>query len=138
MILSAAAAAATASCGCRRHEGEAQAATPTTAPAQTLPDNVVDAGPLSDFPDSQVYDQFREEGFFIIRRAMEVFAMSSICTHRHCKIQLQDDGSFQCFCHGSIFDPDGHVVKGPAKKDLPRLPVARVLRGDGEHLLVRK
>lgn len=129
MILTAAAAA-----GCALEASQSQAA-PSTAPAAPQPSDAFDAGPLSDYPTSGVYDKYREQGIFIIRRAMEVFAMSSICTHRGCKVKLQDDQSYHCFCHGSRYDPDGHVVKGPAKRDLPRLAVAEDARG---HLLVRK
>jgi Rieske Fe-S protein len=129
MILAAAVAA-----GCRKEE--AQPARSTTAPAtRPLPAGAVDAGPADDFPHSGVYEQFRSEGFFIVRRAQEVFALSSICTHRGCKVRLQEDGSFNCHCHHSRFDPDGHVTKGPARHDLPRLPVAWDDRG---HLLVKR
>jgi Rieske Fe-S protein len=128
MILAAAVAA-----GC--HKQEASSARTTAAPAtQPLPPGAVDAGTAGDYPHSGVYDQFRSEGFFIIRRADEVFALSSICTHRHCKVRVEEDGSFNCHCHHSEFDPDGHVTKGPARQDLPRLPVAWDARG---HLLVK-
>jgi Rieske Fe-S protein len=95
---------------------------------------VVDAGPLADYPDDDVYDKFREDGFFIIRRDRRITALSSVCTHKGCKVRVQDDLSFKCKCHGSTFDKDGHVTKGPAKRDLPRLAVATDPRN---HLLVK-
>lgn len=96
-------------------------------------DEPFDAGALNDYPDDDVYDKFREEGFFVIRRTKQVWALSSICTHKGCKVRVADDLSFYCKCHHSMFDKDGHVTKGPAKRDLPRLPVAL----DGrEHLIV--
>src|SRR5207237_5649233 len=91
--------------------------TPATGPA----DNVVDAGPVAQYAQDGVYDQFRDAGVFVIRREQTLFALSSVCTHRGCKVRAQADGSFSCKCHGSTFDRDGHVTKGPAKRDLPRL-----------------
>jgi Rieske Fe-S protein len=127
MILTAAVVA-----GC--HKSEDKPAPPTSAPTtRPLPPGTVDAGTAADYPHSGVYDRFRSEGFFVIRRAQEIFAMSSICTHRHCKVRVEEDHSFNCHCHHSRYDPDGHVTKGPAKRDLPRLPVAWDERG---HLLV--
>jgi Rieske Fe-S protein len=107
---------------------------PTDATTQSvLPPGVVDAGPLAEFKDDDVYDAFREQGFFVIRRDETLFALSSVCTHKGCKVRVQGDLSFLCKCHGSRFDKDGHVIKGPARRDLPRLAVAT----DGQkHLLI--
>lgn len=107
---------------------------PAEATTQSvLPPGAVDAGPLAEFTDDDVYDAFREQGFFVIRRGEILFALSSICTHKGCKVRVQDDLSFLCKCHGSRFDKDGHVTKGPAKRDLPRLAVAA---DEQKHLLV--
>ena len=110
---------------------------PTTvpAPAARAPaGGQVDAGTVSGFAEDGVYDGFREQGVFIIRRDKKVFALSSICTHKGCKVRAQEDGSFLCRCHRSTFDRDGRVTKGPATRDLPRLPVATDERN---HLLVK-
>jgi Rieske Fe-S protein len=82
-----------------------------------------DAGPLDAFEQEKVYDQFRDQGVLLIRRGDEVFALSSICTHRGCKVRAQDDNSLLCKCHKSHFDADGKVLNGPATKDLLRLKV---------------
>ena len=110
----------------------APASSPSTAPLST--ETIVDAGPLSGFTDNRVYDDFREQGIFIIRRDRKVFAVSAVCTHKGCKVRTREDGSFLCKCHGSMFDRDGHVTKGPARRDLPHLAVATDNNG---HLLVR-
>ena len=94
----------------------------------------IDAGSLDTFEQDKVYDQYREQGFFLIRRADEVFALSSICTHKGCKVRPQDDQSFLCKCHQSRFDPSGKVLSGPAKADLPRI---KVKLSDQRHVLVR-
>jgi len=71
---------------------------------------------------------------FVVRREKKVFALSSVCTHKGCKVRAQDDGSYHCKCHGSTFDREGKVTKRPAKRDLPRLGVALDERS---HVLVR-
>ena len=49
-------------------------------------------------------------------------AFSSECTHQACTVRPR--GSFLvCPCHGSTFDLDGNVVRGPARKPLPTFPV---------------
>ena len=83
-----------------------------------------DAGPLDGFAQDKVYGEHREDGFFVIRRGGEVFALSSVCTHKGCLVRAQPDQSYHCKCHGSNFAPDGTVTKGPAKRDLPRLKVS--------------
>ena len=97
--------------------------TASTAPG-TTDGTIIDAGSISTFSADGVFESFRPQGFFIIRRDKQLFAMSAICTHKGCKVQLQDDKSFICKCHNSHFDADGKVTKGPATKDLPRLAVA--------------
>jgi Rieske Fe-S protein len=68
-----------------------------------------------------VYGHFRDQGFFVIRKGEQLFALSSICTHRTCKLDAESDRSFFCACHGSTFDPSGKVTEGPARRDLPTL-----------------
>ena len=87
-------------------------------------ERVLNAGPASDYAAAGVYARFRDQGFFIIRQGGKLFALSSYCTHRHCKLTAEPDHSFFCKCHGSTFDPDGHVTEGPARRDLPVLPVS--------------
>jgi Rieske Fe-S protein len=95
---------------------------------------VNDAGPVGNFAADGVYGNFRELGFFVIRKGEKLFALSSICTHRKFTLKAEDDCSFYCKRHGSTFDPDGHVMKGPAKRDLPVL--ATSVNGAG-HLIVK-
>jgi Rieske Fe-S protein len=46
--------------------------------------------------------------------------LSSICQHLKCMVKYApDDDIFRCPCHGSEYDLDGSVTKGPSKKDLP-------------------
>jgi Rieske Fe-S protein len=97
--------------GCRSTKPDAAASVQKT--------RIINAGAAGDYAADGVYDRFWALGFFIIRRGNKLFALSSICTHRHCRLDAGSNHSFSCPCHGSTFDPDGHVTGGPAKRDLP-------------------
>jgi Rieske Fe-S protein len=100
-------------------------AAPATTPSSNLAaDAVVDAGPITALDKDGVFDAWRDQGLFVIRRDGRLFALSSVCTHKGCKVRGQEDGTYLCKCHGSTFDHDGKVTKGPATKNLPRLAVA--------------
>jgi Rieske Fe-S protein len=83
-------------------------------------ERVVDIGPAKNYTNDGVYGAFENQGFFIVRKDGQFFALSAFCTHRRCKLAAQSDRSFYCKCHGSKFDPNGKVTEGPAKHDLPQ------------------
>lgn len=64
-------------------------------------------------PDSKLIIISVEEG---------MFAMSAICTHLGCTVGSVEWGH-QCPCHGSKFDRNGLVIRGPAPKPLPWLKI---------------
>jgi Rieske Fe-S protein len=48
-------------------------------------------------------------------------AVSAVCTHMGCLVEWnRAERTWDCPCHGSRFDRDGHVLQGPAKRDLER------------------
>jgi cytochrome b6-f complex iron-sulfur subunit len=56
-------------------------------------------------------------------KADHVVAFSAICTHMGCQV-APSGKHLSCPCHGSQFNPmNGHVLKGPATKSLPKVPV---------------
>ena len=76
------------------------------------------------------FDVFNGEKPLIVIRTSEteVVAFSSACTHQGTEIGLPQDGIMTCPNHGSQFDLDGNVVKGPAARSLIEYPAE--LKGD--------
>lgn len=54
-------------------------------------------------------------------------AIDAICSHQRCEIKF--DSRFVCPCHGSQWDPQGHLLGGPAV-DQEAFPVVRDADGD--------
>ena len=56
-----------------------------------------------------------------------ILVFSAICTHRGCTIKswLKDERELRCHCHLSRFAAlaEGRVLNGPAKRQLPMVPV---------------
>ncbi|MBL8609634.1 MAG: Rieske (2Fe-2S) protein [Myxococcales bacterium] len=62
-----------------------------------------------------------------------VYALSSICTHDQCDMSKNGTigtDTIQCDCHGSRFDKNGKVTKGPASSDLDHYKVEIAANGD--------
>ena len=57
----------------------------------------------------------------------EVLAFSAVCPHEGCTV-APDEGQFSCPCHGSQFELNGDLKRGPARKGLTPFPV-RVMDG---------
>ncbi len=66
---------------------------------------------------------FQEQRIAILRNQSGLFAISLVCTHLGCTVVVSGS-EISCPCHGSVFDREGRVVKGPADKPLARLPVS--------------
>lgn len=91
-----------------------------------------DVGASSDYPlNSPVV---RPEIPAVIARNDAGFtALSLICSHLGCTVEEAPEG-FACPCHGSRYDSQGRVTRGPASQSLRRLGTQ--VRADG-HLIVR-
>lgn len=57
----------------------------------------------------------------------DVQAFSSVCPHEGCTV-APDDGQLSCPCHGSQFELNGDLKRGPARTGLTAFPV-RVVDG---------
>lgn len=66
----------------------------------------------------------------VLRDAGGFFAMTNECTHNGCAVKCADaNGILKCPCHGSWFDFNGDVIKGPAPIYLDHLRL--VFCGEG-------
>jgi len=51
-------------------------------------------------------------------------AMSNVCPHRKCHVEVKNPEMIQCPCHGSTYTIDGTYVRGPSNKSLEQFKVA--------------
>ena len=66
------------------------------------------------------------------RDAGGIYAMSIACTHQGCVVGVVGSvgqQSLSCPCHGSAFDANGAVTRGPARTPLPHYQIE--LAADG-------
>lgn len=66
----------------------------------------------------------REDPIYVLAKDGEFVAVSPICTHRGCTVDVQGE-RLVCPCHGSTYDREGTVLKGPAQRALTRFRVSR-------------
>jgi cytochrome b6-f complex iron-sulfur subunit len=65
---------------------------------------------------------YREARVAIFNAESGLYALSLVCTHLGCTLNVTDKG-LSCPCHGSLFDLDGNVLKGPAERPLQKMRV---------------
>ena len=65
---------------------------------------------------------YRDQRLALVRDSGGVYALSLVCTHLGCTVTVSAD-HLSCPCHGSEFDRQGKVLKGPADRPLQRLKV---------------
>lgn len=59
--------------------------------------------------------QYGNSAMLVARTAQNTFAaVSAICTHQSCTITNYGNAIYTCPCHGSQFNTNGGVTKGPA------------------------
>jgi Rieske Fe-S protein len=63
---------------------------------------------------------------FVVRSGKRIYALSSLCTHMGCVLDVDGVGAvaFACGCHGSQFGLDGARLAGPARRPLLRYGIA--------------
>jgi cytochrome b6-f complex iron-sulfur subunit len=62
---------------------------------------------------------FLKSNLYIYKSAKTIRVYDAHCTHMGCIIHFDKDANvFNCPCHKSRFDAEGHRLRGPAKRDL--------------------
>jgi len=76
-------------------------------------------------PNSAKFFRFLDRPAVLVRLPNGSYeALSAKCTHLGCTVAFkQAEDIFYCNCHGSEFNIDGNVLKGPAALPLPRYVV---------------
>ena len=93
-----------------------------------------DLGPAENYQ-SDSMKTLPEVPAVLIRSNNKFTALSLVCTHLGCTVEVKSDG-FACPCHGSRFNSDGYPVKGPATAPLKALRVEQT--SDGKLILHTK
>jgi cytochrome b6-f complex iron-sulfur subunit len=71
-----------------------------------------------------------EPGILIHGKDGRYRALSAVCTHLGCTVQLRPDGqSIWCACHNGLYDLEGRNVSGPPPRPLEAF-VVHVVGGD--------
>jgi Rieske Fe-S protein len=69
----------------------------------------------------------------IARDGRGVYAMTLTCTHQGCDMGTTGSVSasaIECGCHGSVFDANGNVLRGPAQTALTHYAVSMDAQGN--------
>lgn len=72
--------------------------------------------------------------FIVVNKNNSPVVFSSHCTHLGCTINKVESDRFVCPCHGSEYNLNGKVVKGPAYKNLQTIPFQ--ISEDGKNIII--
>ena len=74
------------------------------------------------FPNRNLVEGLNGDPYYIIttnENKIKDFALNAICTHLGCVVPWNKaENKFMCPCHGSQYNEDGNVIRGPAPKPL--------------------
>jgi len=103
-----------------------------TGPTTTQITNPLPTGAVANVKNLQVgvpaYFDYPSAGYtnMLMKKSDgSVSALSILCTHVCCQCQFDTySGNLLCPCHGSIFDKNGNVLRGPALTKLPSVELS--------------
>ena len=72
--------------------------------------------------------------FIIVSQNNTAKVYSAHCTHLGCRIDKVERERFVCPCHGSEYDLNGKVLKGPAFRNLDEFPAS--ISDDGNSIVI--
>jgi Rieske Fe-S protein len=85
--------------------------------------SVIDAGPLENFPVGSV-TRVRDGRFYISRLPEGILALYWRCPHLGCTVPwVESERLFICPCHGSVYEPTGQNIAGPAPRPMDVMQV---------------
>ncbi len=90
---------------------------PPTGPVSAGNVSAISAGTLHAVPG---------EAVILARDSGGLYAMSAACTHEGCMLSVTSAAGAEelsCPCHGSLFDANGDVTRGPARASLQHYQV---------------
>ena len=109
-----------------------QSPQPTITPGRTISKIEIPLGKSSEVPPngSKIFTAKNRygnlSGYVVIRSATSLIALSDICPHKGCNVEIKKEGLL-CPCHNALFDPaNGEVLRGPASYPLERIPVREI------------
>jgi cytochrome b6-f complex iron-sulfur subunit len=90
---------------------------------------------LADYPElrerngsAMIQPQGMTDPLYVLNTGDRAYTvLSPICTHRGCTVEVAGT-RLECPCHGSQYDRDGRVLRGPAERALTRF--AATVQGD--------
>ena len=75
-------------------------------------------GKIDDYPEG--VDFLSDKRIFIVRKQNLIRVVSGVCTHLGCTVRwVAERDRWECPCHGSVFNKEGKVARGPARRPLP-------------------
>lgn len=120
-------AGALAACGSTEDKSAAASESSSAAPADAP------AGALAKTADVPVGSGVVVDAVVITQPTAGDFkAFSAVCTHKGCDVNKVADGTIDCPCHGSKFNLDGTVAKGPATEPLK----AKAVKVEGDSIVL--
>jgi len=98
------------------------------------PDQWVDVGPVSNFPEGQTtslavsgLSQWSDARVFVRNKGGQIIAIWNRCAHLGCPVEYFKGGdNFVCPCHGGAYDSLGIVTAGPPPRPLDRFNIQAV------------
>jgi Rieske Fe-S protein len=124
--------AATALTACSTYGKKPEAAPSSSAPAESPASPGAPApatAALTKTADVPVGSGVIVDDIVVTQPTAGVFkGFSTVCPHAGCNVSTVESGNIVCPCHGSRFDLEGAVVKGPATKPLEAKAVS--VQGD--------
>jgi nitrite reductase/ring-hydroxylating ferredoxin subunit len=103
----------------KKNEGSSESSATTAAPSASGGTAAPAAKALAKTSDVPVGSGVIVGEIVVTQPSAGMFkGFSAKCTHKGCMVDKVADGTIDCPCHGSKFNLDGTVAKGPAQEPL--------------------